>query len=59
MREVEIVFWAALNTPEEIQKLIKDVREKGLQESVEKMVMQAIRSRLMMTAYYTKGEMSH
>jgi hypothetical protein len=53
MREVEIVFWAALNSPTDIEELIaseKDGRENH--------VLQGIRSRLMMTAYYTKSELS-
>ena len=39
MREVEIVFWAALNTSEDIQQLIKEVKEKGHHEGCESLVI--------------------
>jgi len=55
MREVEIVYWAALNTPEDIQEVIKENSQKDGRES---QILQGIRSRLMMTAYYTKSELS-
>ena len=33
MREVEIVYWAALNTPEDIQEVIKENSQKDGRES--------------------------
>jgi len=53
MRELEVVFWAALNTDEEIKAIVK----RSDQES-ETRTTQAVRSRLVMTAYYTKGKLS-
>lgn len=55
MREVEIVYWAALNTVEDILEVIKKNSQKDCRESH---ILQGIRSRLMMTAYYTKSELS-
>ena len=55
MREFEIVFWAALNTEEDIESLIKKNED---QANADQLTIQAIRSRLMLTAYSTKGELS-
>lgn len=33
MREVEIVYWAALNTTEDIQEVIKENSQKDCRES--------------------------
>ena len=57
MREIEIVYWAALNTEEDIKALINDL-SKNEKEANTMQATQAIRSRLMMTAYYTKGQLS-
>ena len=55
MREFEIIFWASLNSKEDIQVLIdKNKFSKNLEQST----IQSIRSRLMLTAYSTKGELS-
>ena len=53
MRELEVVFWAALNTAEEIEAIAK-----RSESELEARTTQAVRSRLLMTAYYTKGKLS-
>lgn len=57
MREIEIVYWASLNTNEDIKALVSD-QPKNDASTNELQTTQAIRSRLMMTAYYTKGQLS-
>jgi len=56
LRELEVCFWAALNTRKDIEQVIAEF--KG-EQNAESLTVQAIRSRLMMTAFYTKVKMSN
>ena len=55
LREYEILFWVALNTKKDIDQEIKEHRQ---DKNAETMTMSTIRSRLMMTAFYTKQKLS-
>ena len=55
LREFEIVYWAALNTQEEIDNVVKNSQ---IEQEPSQKTMQAVRSRLVMTAYYSKGKLS-
>ena len=57
-REVEIVFWASLNTPCDIRAII-DKYTSSSKKSVESMILRDIVSRLMLTAYTTKDKLSN
>ena len=52
MREFETIFWVCLNTKEEIDKIIQNTQVKSAVATT-----QNIRSRLVMTAYYTKQKL--
>ena len=55
MREYEIVFWVALNSQKDIEGIIlKNARS----TDPETKIISAIRSRLILTAYTTKCELS-
>ena len=55
MREYEIVFWVALNSQKDIESIIiKNARS----TDPETKIISAIRSRLILTAYTTKCELS-
>jgi len=55
LREFELFFWVSLNREEDIKAVIKEFRN---EPNAEQMTVQAIRSRLMKTAYYTKQKLS-
>lgn len=55
LREFEILFWIALNQRKDIEKLVLEFKA---EKSAENLTVQAIRSRLMMTAFYTKTKLS-
>lgn len=55
MREFEITYWAALNSPEEINKIINE----NINEAEgQKLTVEALRTRFIMTAYFTKQKLS-
>lgn len=60
LREYEVLFWVALNQKKDIDQIVDEYKtEKGNEEELAvQAVVQAIRSRLMMTAFYTKQKMS-
>lgn len=56
-REVEIVFWASLNTASDIRAII-DKYSSSSKKTVESLILRDIVSRLMLTAYTTKDKLS-
>lgn len=54
-REYEIAFWASLNTEDDINKIKQEYASESNAEST---IIQAIRSRITMTAFYTKQKIS-
>ena len=55
MREFEVIFWASLNQAEDIEAIVKENEKEPNPETI---TIQAIRSHLMMTAFYTKQKLS-
>ena len=64
LREYEIVFWAALNTSQDIEAIVRKYKIRDSMTSRSKRtherqsILREVISRLMLTAYTTKGKLS-